>query len=76
MLPEYRGRHLAVWLVQVISEHPELQGLRRWGLLTKDAHDLYKKVGFVQVTDAARYMEKTFPGIYRISRTSTTADAG
>lgn len=68
VLPEHRGRHLAVWLVQVISEHSELQGLRRWSLLTKDAHDLYKKVEFVGLADASRYMEKTFPDIYRISR--------
>ena len=68
VMPAHRGRHLAVWLVQVISEHPELQGLRRWGLLTKDAHQLYEKVGFVRVTDAARYMEKTFPKIYRSPR--------
>jgi len=68
VLPEHRGRHLAVWLVQVISEHPELQGLRRWGLLTKDAHELYERVGFVRVTDAAKYMEKTVPDIYRSSR--------
>jgi GNAT superfamily N-acetyltransferase len=65
VIPEHRGKGLSVWLMQVITQHPELQGLRRWGLLTRDAHELYTKVGFVRVTDASRYMERTFPGIYR-----------
>ena len=50
VLEAYRGRGLASWLMEVILAHPELQGLRRWMLATRDAHGLYEKVGF-SVTD-------------------------
>ena len=57
VLPAHRGRGLAKWLMEVIRSHPDLQGLRRWVLLTRDAHALYRKVGFRGVEDAGRYME-------------------
>jgi hypothetical protein len=40
-----------------IMNHPELQGLRRWILLTADAHELYKKFGWSDIKDTARWME-------------------
>src|SRR5262245_12808655 len=40
VLEEFRGRKLGEWLVEVVVSHPELQGLRRWVLLTRDAHSL------------------------------------
>src|SRR5947207_15125235 len=46
VLEPYRGLGLSKWLMEVIVAHPELQGLRRWLLGTKDAHALYSKVGF------------------------------
>ena len=46
VLESHRGRGLAAWLMECILEHPELQGLRRWMLLTRDAHPLYRKNGF------------------------------
>src|SRR5205823_14054325 len=46
VLGEYRGRGLSKWLMEVIIEHPDLQGLRRWLLATKDAHGLYVTYGF------------------------------
>jgi GNAT superfamily N-acetyltransferase len=57
ILPAYRGQGLSKWLVRVIVAHPELQGLRRFALYTKDAHTLYSPCGFSQIADPARAME-------------------
>lgn len=64
ILEDYRGWGLSKWLMEVIADHPELQGLRRWLLLTRDAHGLYRKTGFTEPKDPERYMEKSFPDIY------------
>jgi GNAT superfamily N-acetyltransferase len=64
VLEAYRGQGLGVWLMKVITSHPQLQGLRRWSLLTKDAHWLYERVGFTSISAPDRYMEKTVPNIY------------
>jgi GNAT superfamily N-acetyltransferase len=64
ILEEYRGQGLSKWLMQVIADHPELQGLRRWTLLTRDAHELYRKTGFKESQTPERYMEKSDPHIY------------
>ena len=47
----WRGRGLSRWLMEVMSAHPELQGFRRWILLTRDAHGLYEKFGFEPRSD-------------------------
>ncbi len=65
VLPEYRGRRLAVWLMECISAHPDLQGLRRWILLTRDAHSLYEKIGFTSLRAPERWMERWDPEVYR-----------
>ncbi|HEY6050273.1 MAG TPA: GNAT family N-acetyltransferase [Thermoanaerobaculia bacterium] len=65
VLEEYRGRGLARWLMETVLAHPDLQGLRRWMLLTRDAHDLYRKVGFADVARPERIMEIARPDIYR-----------
>lgn len=54
---KYRGRGLAEWLIQVITEHPELKGLRRFLLATKDAHTLYAKYGFKPLDDPGFFMQ-------------------
>ena len=64
ILEDFRGRGLSKWLMEVIVTHPDLQGFRRWILLTKDAHGLYKKVGFTGVATPERYMERFFPDVY------------
>jgi GNAT superfamily N-acetyltransferase len=46
VLPAHRGRGLGVWLVSTVLAHPDLQGLRRWHLATRDAHGLYARFGF------------------------------
>ena len=57
ILPSHRGRGLATWLMEVIHAHPELQGLRRWMLVTRDARGLYRRVGWRDVEDCSRFME-------------------
>ncbi|MDI1241767.1 MAG: GNAT family N-acetyltransferase [bacterium] len=64
VLTEYRGNGLSKWLMQVIVDHPELQGLRRWVLATKDAHGLYAQFEFAQLRHPDRWMEKTAPNAY------------
>ena len=64
VLESHRGRGLAAWLMECILAHPELQGLRRWMLVTRDAHPLYRKSGFRDLAHPERIMEMTFPGIY------------
>jgi GNAT superfamily N-acetyltransferase len=64
VLESHRGRGLSRWLMEVIVAHPELQGLRRWVLLTRDAHRLYEKVGFKPIAAPERYMELWTPEIY------------
>jgi len=57
VLESHRGRGLAVWLMEVIRAHPELRNLRRWILVTRDAHELYRKFGFREIEDPGRCME-------------------
>ena len=46
VLASRRGSGLGTWLMECVLEHPELRGLRRWLLVTRDAQGLYRKVGF------------------------------
>jgi GNAT superfamily N-acetyltransferase len=61
ILESYQGHGLGKWLVQTILEHPELQGLRRWILATRDAHGLYSQFGFNALENPDRYMTKFDP---------------
>lgn len=61
IIEEFRGRGLSKWLMEVIIGHPELQGFRRWVLATKDAHELYRKFGFVELKKPERWMERHDP---------------
>jgi GNAT superfamily N-acetyltransferase len=67
VLEEFRGQGLGLWLMQTIRAHPDLQNLRRWTLTTRDAHDLYRKVGFTEPARPERFMEIIDPDIYRRS---------
>jgi len=55
---DYRGRGLAKWLLQTIHDHPDLQGLRRWMLATRDAHGLYEQFGWTLLDHPERWMHK------------------
>lgn len=68
VLEGYRGRGLARWLMETVLAHPDLQGLRRWMLITRDAHALYRNVGFVDAPRPDRIMEIARPDIYREKR--------
>ena len=57
-LEEHRGRDLGKWLVETVLPHPELQGLRRWMLATRDAHELYRKYAFTGLGNPEIFMEK------------------
>jgi len=69
ILESHRGRGLSKWMMECITAHPSLQGLRRWILLTRDAHALYAKFGFTPVAKPDRYMELHRPDVYEIGRT-------
>ena len=57
VLPEHRGTGIGKWLMECVIAHPELQGLRRFMLATRDAHGLYAQYGFTPVA-VDRFMEK------------------
>jgi GNAT superfamily N-acetyltransferase len=59
-----RGRGLGKWLMECIIKHPELQGLRRWGLVTMDAQRLYAHSGFTQLAKPQMHMEIYRPQVY------------
>ena len=65
VLPEHRGAGLGKWLMECMTAHPELQGLRRWLLATRDAHGLYKQYGFEEISDPSNYMIRRAPGAKR-----------
>lgn len=64
VIEQQRGRGLAAWLVSTVLAHPELQGLRRWLLVTRDAHGLYRKLGFTTVADPSMLLTRHEPDIY------------
>ena len=66
----HRGRGLSKFMMESIMQHPALQGLRRWILLTRDAHGLYKQFGFTPLASADRYMELHRPEVYEIRKTT------
>ncbi len=64
VLEAHRGRGLSKWLMEVVTGHPEVQGLRRWLLVTLDAHGLYTQYGFKPLNEPSRFLEQHFPTIY------------
>jgi GNAT superfamily N-acetyltransferase len=64
VLDSHRGHGLGKWLMECIQQHPQLQGLRRWVLTTRDAHGLYAQFGFTSPQFPERYMEILRPNLY------------
>lgn len=60
---DYRAHGLGKWLIQTIMEYPDLKDMRRWVLVTNDAHGLYQQFGFMTIEDPERWMQsfRRFP---------------
>jgi GNAT superfamily N-acetyltransferase len=56
VIEEERGKGLSKWLMECILKHKQLQGLRNFSLLTKDAHTLYEKFGFINLEKPQNFM--------------------
>jgi GNAT superfamily N-acetyltransferase len=65
VIEEHRGRGLSKAMLAMAVDHPMLQGLRRWSLVTADAQGLYRQFGFTAVAQPERHMERLDPEIYR-----------
>jgi GNAT superfamily N-acetyltransferase len=55
--PEFRGRGLGEFLLNSAMAHPGVRDVRLFLLATRDAHDLYRRYGFITVPEANRWME-------------------
>jgi len=65
VLEPHRGRSLSKAALQYITDHPRLQGLRRFQLVTRDAQRLYASYGFAPLTQPERHMAKIAPNPYQ-----------
>ena len=64
VLEAHRGNGVGKWMMEFVMSHPELQGLRRFQLVTRDAHGLYTRFGFKAPDHPERQMEIFRPGLY------------
>ena len=65
VLPAHRGRGVARQMLEALHAHPELQGLRRWALFTRDMQPLYARLGWTPYPHPERLMVRDDPEIYR-----------
>ena len=65
VVPEFRGQGYATHLLEVVFAHPDLQGLRRFTLATRDQHGLYARFGFHAPLLPDTLMERYHPDIYQ-----------
>ncbi len=65
ILEDHRGKGVSRALMQTIIDHPDLQGLRRVVLATRDAHGLYEKFGFKALSLPDTFMEIRNPNVYQ-----------
>lgn len=64
ILERHRGKGLSKALMEHIMNHPQLQGLRRFCLGTRDAHKLYEQFGFSVIKSPERFMEILHTNFY------------
>jgi GNAT superfamily N-acetyltransferase len=64
VLPSHRGRGISKQLMDALVNHQELRGLRRWHLVTRDAHALYAQFGFTPVDVPERHMMRVVKDAY------------
>lgn len=62
IVEEQRGKGYAKHLLENMLAYPELKGVERWKLSTKDAHGLYEQVGFEQLAKNGNMMERILSG--------------
>jgi len=74
VLEEHRGQGLSKAMLAMAMDHPELQGLRRWSLVTADAHGLYGQFGFSPVAQPERHMERVRLNAYDAPRPAADRD--
>ncbi len=67
ILEPHRGRGLSKLLMKAVMEHPDLEGLRRIQLATRDAHGLYRAFGFGSLSAPEQLMEIRRPNLYQRS---------
>ena len=65
VLEEHRRRGLSKAMLRMAMDHPTLQGLRRWSLVTADAQGLYGQFGFTPLAQPERHMERVDRDVYR-----------
>ena len=58
VLSAHRGRGLSKRLMAAVLAHPDLRGLRRFLLATRDAHGLYRQFGFETPAKPGSLMER------------------
>lgn len=68
VLEPHRGKGLSVAMMDMIVNHPALQGIRTWTLLTRDAHRLYRKFAFENHVDPTRFMIRNVPYPYSLPK--------
>ena len=61
ILPSHRRRGLGKRLMAAIMAHPDLQGLRRFMLVTRDAQGLYRQFGFTAPQEPPAIMVRRPP---------------
>ncbi|MEJ2765342.1 GNAT family N-acetyltransferase [Photobacterium sp. MCCC 1A19761] len=66
IVQSHQGLGLSKWLIEHIVAHPELQGLRRMVLATRDAHGLYAQYGFKAIENPEIFMQIWQPDVYRV----------
>jgi len=62
---KFRGKGLSKWLMDIIVNYPSLHGLRRFVLVTRDAHGLYRQFGFQPLNNVGGWMQIHNPGVYK-----------
>ena len=62
---KFRRKGLSKWMMEIITNYPSLQGLRRFILATRDAHGLYRQFGFQPLNNVDRWMQIHSPDVYR-----------
>ncbi len=74
VLESHRRQGLADWMMQALLQHPDLQGLRRLQLVTRDMQALYARHGFQPLGHPERGMEIARPGLYLRAGAGSAAD--